>query len=243
MSLHPLIEEALEAHGGTGRWRRYQGVASTIETGGLLWTIKSAPLIAGPRRATIQFEPQRTEVTPFGQPGRTMRWTPDRIEVTDGEGALVAARDHPRDAIDRSFDAAWDPLNLAYFNGYAMWTYHSVPFVFADPAYEARDVDPVELDGEGLRGVAVRFPERIHSHSREQKFYFGADGLLRRHDYEVDIWADTSAAQLLTGYVGVDGLKFPTRRRAYHRLADGTPDLSRNYVAIDLSDYALLADG
>jgi hypothetical protein len=48
---------------------------------------------------------------------------------------------------------------------------------------------------------------------------------------------------LLTGYVDVDGLKFPTRRRAYHRLDDGTPDLSRNYVAIDLSDYALLADG
>jgi hypothetical protein len=243
MSLHPLVEEALEAHGGADRWRHYRGVSSTIVTGGQLWSIKQAPLIAGPRRATIQFDPQRTQVTPFGQPGRTMHWAPDGIEVTDAEGAIVAARDHPRDAINRSFDAAWDPLHLAYFNGYAMWTYHAVPFVFSDPAYLAREIEPVWLDGEILRGVAVRFPDGIHSHSREQRFYFGADGLLRRHDYEVDIWANMPAAQLLTGYVDVDGLKFPTRRRAYHRLDDGTPDLSRNYVAIDLSDYALLADG
>ena len=70
-----------------------------------------------------------------------------------------------------------------------------------------------------------------------------AEGLLRRHDHEVDIWADTSATQFLTCYVDVDGLKFPTRRRACRRLDDGTPDLSRNYVTIDPSDYALLVDG
>lgn len=51
------------------------------------------------------------------------------------------------------------PLNLAYFNGYAMWTYHATPFVFGEPGYEARDVAPIENDGETLRGVAVRFPE------------------------------------------------------------------------------------
>lgn len=66
---------------------------------------------------------------------------------------------------------------------------------------------------------------------------------IRADVLDADIWADMPTAQLLTGYVDVDGLKFPTRRRAYHRLDDGTPDLSRNYVAIDLSDYALLADG
>jgi hypothetical protein len=32
-------------------------------------------------------------------------------------------------------------------------------------------------------------------------------------------------------------------RRRDVRAHGGTPDLSRNYVAIDLSNYALLADG
>jgi hypothetical protein len=51
-----------------------------------------------------------------------------------------------------------------------------------------------------LRGLAVRFPEGVHSHTREQRFYFGSDGLLRRHDYEVDVWADTPAAHFLSDY-------------------------------------------
>jgi hypothetical protein len=56
-------------------------------------------------------------------------------------------------------------------------------------------------------------------------------------------FAQAPAAQFLTGRVDVNGLKSPPRRLAYHRLDHGTPDLSRNYVAIDLSDHALLADG
>ena len=46
-----------------------------------------------------------------------------------------------------------------------MWTYHAVPFVFGEPGYEARDVAPIEDEGETLRGVAVRFPEVVHSHT------------------------------------------------------------------------------
>jgi hypothetical protein len=94
-------------------------------------------------------------------------------------------------------------------------------------------------DGKLLRGLTVRFPEGIHSHTREQRFYFGSDGLLRRHDYEVDVWADTPAAHLLSDYVDVNGLKFPRHRRAFLRRADGTPDFDVDLVTIDLSEYAL----
>ena len=130
-------------------------------------------------------------------------------------------------------------MNLAYFNGYAMWTYHAAPFVFAEPAYEAREIEPIAHEGETLRGLAVRFPEGVHSHTREQRFYFGADGLLRRHDYEVDVWADTPATHFLSDYVDVDGLKFPRRRIALLRRPDGTPDLDFDLVTIELSDYTL----
>jgi hypothetical protein len=91
-----------------------------------------------------------------------------------------------------------------------------------------------------LRGLTVRFPEDIHSHTREQRFYFGSDGLLRRHDYEVDVWADTPAAHFLSDYVDVSGLKFPLRRRVFASRPDGTPDLDLNLVTIDLSEYTLI---
>lgn len=238
-SLHPLVAEALEAHGGHDRWRKHKGIASTIRTGGKLWELKGAPLIPVPRRATTEFHRQWTQVTPFGEPDWTMTWTRDHVDITAGDGSVIAARDNGRDAFDRSFEGQWDPLNLAYFNGYAMWTYHAAPFVFGEPGYEARDVAPITHEGATLRGVAVKFPEAVHSHSREQRFYFGADGLLVRHDYTVDVWADTPAAHLLFDYIDVDGLKFPTRRSVFAIKPDGSLDKDFNAVTIELSDYSL----
>ncbi|MBX4875270.1 hypothetical protein HJA87_05365 [Rhizobium bangladeshense] len=168
-----------------------------------------------------------------------MTWTPAHTEIAAGDGSLVAERDNGRDAFDRTFDGQWDPLNLAYFNGYAMWTYHATPFVFGEPGFEARDVAPIEEAGELLRGVAVRFPENIATHTREQRFYFDTNGLLRRHDYTVDVWADTPAAHFVADYVDVDGLKYPTRRSVFTLKPDGTLDRDFNAVTIELSEYAL----
>jgi hypothetical protein len=120
-----------------------------------------------------------------------------------------------------------------------MWTYHAFPFAFGEPGYEAREVEPIAHEAEMLRGLSIRLPEGIHSHSREQRFYFDCGGLLRRHDYEVDVWADTPAAHFLSEYVDVDGLKFPSRRNVYFRRPDGKPDLDFNLVSIELSDYLL----
>ncbi|MCZ4092422.1 hypothetical protein [Sinorhizobium psoraleae] len=237
--LHPLLQEALEAHGGHDRWRKSKGIASTILSGGRLWELKGAPLIPVPRRATSEFHRQWTRVTPFGEPDWTMTWTPERVEITAGDGSVIAERNNGREAFDRSFNGQWDPLNLAYFNGYAMWTYHATPFVFGEPGYEARDIAPIENEGETLRGVAVQFPEGVHSHTREQRFYFGSDGLLRRHDYTVDVWADTPAAHFISDYVDVDGLKYPTRRSVFTLKPDRTLDRDFNAVTIELSDYAL----
>jgi hypothetical protein len=233
------LNASVDAHGGLDRWRSYQGVASTIVTGGILWEIKGVNIIRMPRRATSEFRRQWTRMTPFGDPDWTMTWTPARIEVANSQGVIMAERDHGRDAFDRSYDAPWDPMNLAYFNGYAMWTYHAAPFVLAEPGYEAREIEPIAHEGEMLRGVAVRFPQGIHSHTREQRFYFGQNGLLRRHDYEVDVWANMPATHFLWDYVDVNGLKFPRRRSAFVRRPDGTPDMEMNLVTIDLSDYTL----
>lgn len=235
-----LLNEVLDAHGGHDRWRQFKGVSSTIVTGGVLWDIKAASLIRTPRRATSEFRRQWTHVTPFGNPDWGMTWTPQHVEITDDDGAIIGQRDNGRDAFDRSYDAPWDALNLAYFNGYAMWTYHAVPLVFAEPGYEAREISPIAHDGEMLRGLSIRFPEDVHSHAREQRFYFSSDGLLRRHDYEVEVWANTPAVHFLSEYIDVGGLMFPRRRSVFARRPDGSPNWDVNLVTIDLSEYALI---
>lgn len=241
MSNHlvPLLQDAIDAHGGLEHWRQFNGVASTIVTGGGLWDIKRVKLVRTPRRVTSEFHRQWVRETPFGEPGRTMTWTPQRVEIVDSTGRLLEQRDNGRDVFDRSFEGRWDQLNLAYFNGYAMWTYHAAPWVLAEPGYEAREISPISHEGQSLRGLAVRFPEGVHSHTREQRFYFGDDRLLRRHDYEVDVWADTPAAHFVSDYMDVNGLKYPTRRSVFARRVDGTPDLGLNAVTIAMSDYKL----
>jgi hypothetical protein len=63
-----------------------------------------------------------------------------------------------------------------------------------------------------------------------------ADYLLRRHDYHVDIAGSFAAAQLTTDYIESDGIKLPTRRRAYAMGADRRPIPELLMVAIDLSN-------
>jgi hypothetical protein len=235
----PLLREALESDGGLGCWGQFRGVASTIVVGGGPWRAKGIEMDRTPRRTTSEFRRQWSRQAPFGNPDWTMTWTPQHVEIVDRDGRVIACRSDGRNAFDRSFDARWDPLNLAYFNGYAMWTYHAAPFVLAAPGYESSEIAAIEYEGGTLRGVSVRFPESVHTHSREQRFYFDEDGLLRRHDYEVDVWANASAAHFLSDYVAVAGLKFPTRRSVFARNLDGTPNLELNLVTIELSDYTL----
>lgn len=235
----PSLAEALDAHGGLARWRKAKGLSSTIVTGGRLWGIKGVDSTPVPRRVTTEFRRQWMQVRTFGDPDWTMTWVPDHVQITDEMGNVIAERVNGRGAFDRSFSGPWDPLNLAYFNGYAMWTYHATPFVLAEPGYQAREIAPMPNDSKTSRGIAVRFPAEVHSHSAEQRFYFDEDGLLCRHDYEVDVWADSPAAHFVSDYVDVGGLKFPTRRSVFIRHPDGTPDRGFNTVTIELSDYEL----
>jgi len=236
----PLLDEVLAAHGGIARWRQLKGLASTIVTGGRLWSLKGIDMDRTPRRATTDFHRQWTQVGGFGNPDWTMTWIPEHVEITNRSGEVIAERDHGRNAFgDRGRDTPWDPLNLAYFNGYAMWTYHAVPFLFAEPGYDVSEIAPIDHEGQALRGLGVRVPKEIHTHTRNQRFYFGADALLRRHDYEVDVWANAPAAHFLSDYIDVDGFKFPSRRSVYARQADNSPDYGFNTVTVELSDYTL----
>lgn len=238
--MHSLLSDALDAHGGLSRWRRYEGLSSTIVSGGSLWGTKGIHMDATPRIATTKFQRQWTSIAPFGAPGWRMEFVPERVAIFNDRNEAVANRDSPRDAFAGHTTAtAWDPLHLAYFNGYAMWLYHAAPFVFAEPGFEVAEIPSLTQDGETMRGVRVRFPSHIHSHSNEQDFYFGSDGLLRRLDYSVQVAGGFGAAHLLSDYVEVDGLRFPSKRRAFTKGVDGVPLLNSTTVSIDLSSYAL----
>lgn len=238
--INPLLAKALEAHGGLERWQAFSGLTSTIVSGGLLWGLKGIDMQPIPRVATTDFRRQRTSVTPFGDPDWTMTWVPEKVVIESSTKQVIAERENPRDAFTgHEYNTPWDPLHLAYFNGYAMWSYHALPFVLSQPGYGVTEIAPVVQDGKTLRVLRVRFPEGVYSHTREQRLYFGDDLLLCRQDYDVDVWASTSAAHMITDYVNVDGLRLPTKRRVHPRAPDRSFDSSVDIVTIDMSNYAL----
>ena len=65
---------------------------------------------------------------------------------------------------------------------------------------------------------------------------FGEDLLLRRHDYSVNVAGGFPAAQLTSDYVTADGIRLPTKRRAYTRGPDRRPITEMLMVSIDISE-------
>jgi hypothetical protein len=84
------------------------------------------------------------------------------------------------------------------------------------------------------RVLRAYFPGSIERRSLIQDFFFGADLMLRRHDYSMNIAGGFGASQLTSEYVVANGIRLPTKRRAYIRGLDRQPILEMLMVSIDL---------
>lgn len=232
-----LLEQVLIAHGGLERWNRFTTVRASLVTGGLLWGMKGLTQDSTPRQMTVWLHEQRASVMPFGALDQLTAFTPDRIAIEKTDGQVVAERLAPRESFRGHGETTpWDPLQRAYFNGYALWSYLTMPFAFTLPGVVAEEIEPWQEGAQRWRRLRVRFPESIATHCAVQDFYFGEDYLLRRHDYNVDVSGGLPAAQYVHDYVEAQGLRMPGKRRAYRRGADGQADKDALLVAIDLSE-------
>jgi hypothetical protein len=166
-----------------------------------------------------------------------VRFTPQRLVLEKDAGQIIEARDEPRSAFaDHIRETPWDNLHVAYFSGYAMWTYLAQPFLYAYPGFVAEEIEPWYENGEIWRRLKVTFPDHIASHTRQQTTYFGPDGLLRRHDYAVEILGGSVGAQYIAAYREFDGIMMPTRRLVFSRGRDNLPVLEPVLVAIHIDD-------
>jgi hypothetical protein len=232
-----LLTAVLDEHGGVERWQQFSRVEATVVSGGLLFELKGMPQDPTPRRMTVALQHEWSSVRPFGADDQKTDFTPDRVAIEKLDGSIVAERMNPRDSFTaHTLTTPWDPLQRAYFNGYALWTYLTSPFLLALPGISVRQLEPVEENGVELIGFQAQFGPDFASHSALQEFYFGPDLLLARHDYRVDIAGGFPAIQYVSELVETDGIRVPTKRRAYRCGEDGNPIPSELMVSIDLSD-------
>jgi hypothetical protein len=179
---------------------------------------------------------QRATLGRFGAPDHRVRFTTNKLILETDAGDVLESRDNPRAAfLGHVNETPWDQLHAAYFDGYALWTYLTQPFLYSYPGFECREIEPWYENGEKWRRLKVIFPDNIASHTREQISYFGPDGLMRRHDYAVDVLGGATGAHYIDDYRDISGIQVPHRRRVYPRAADNQKVSEPLLVSIDIS--------
>ena len=232
-----LLDRVVSAHGGLDRWNALSTVRASIVTGGSLWGMKGLTQDSTAREMAVWLHEQRASVMPFGAPNQRTAYTPNRIAIENTNGDVVAERWNPRESfLGHGETTPWDPLHRAYFNGYALWSYLTMPFLFTLPGVKAEELSLWEEGDQHWRRLRVYFPENVVTHCSTQVFYFGEDFLLRRHDYSVDISGTLPAAQYVHDYIEADGLRTPGKRRAYRRDERGQAIEEQLLVSIDITN-------
>jgi hypothetical protein len=235
-----LLELAVAAHGGLARWNRFRTLQARMAIRGAIFEAKRIAGLQDDVTYEAQIHEERVTVDRFGGPNRRLRFLPNRLTLESFEGDIIEARDNPRTAFkDHNADSPWDALHLGYFSSYALWTYLTLPFLCTYPGFVIEEIAPWGEAGEEWRRLKSKFPESVASHSREQVTYFGPDGLMRRHDYTVDVLGGATGANYSADYREFQGIKMPTTRRVYAYDAQGQKVPEPVLVSIDIEGVSL----
>ena len=235
-----LLTKTLQAYGGRDRWNQLTSVSAHKRFGGAIWDIKQVPGIVDDGEVTVWVKDQRTSLRPFTAPGLKTAYTPDRVGIETLDGDVVEALGDPRASfIGHTLETPWTTLQLAYFTGYAMWTYTAEPFNLLLPGVHTEEGEPWTEDGQRWRRLHVSYPDTVATHSPQQVLYVDDDGLIQRRDYQVDIAGGSSAAHYVSDFDEVDGVVIPRTRMIYVRDQDNRPIPEQLVVSIELTDLAV----
>jgi len=238
--MNDLIDMIISAHGGLERWRTFSSLSAHLVQGGVLWSVKGHAGLLDDTTVTVDLRREHASHAPFGDAGRRSSFTPELVSLLTADGQTIEQLAEPRRSFaGHTLETPWTELQLAYFAGIAMWTYLNTPFLLAAPDVVSTRIDPWDEGGETWERLRVRFPHTIATHSTEQTLYVGPDGLLKRHDYDVEIAGNTPGAHYISGYRDVHGIMIPTRRRIFPRQPDGKAMAEPLVVSIDLDRIEL----
>ncbi len=238
--MNQLLKLAVEAHGGLERWNQVKAVKVAAAITGRIWWVKGKGDFLKNVVLTAETREERLTVDFPGQDKRAI-FDPERVVIETVAGALVQARDNPEKSFEgQQRETPWDEIHVAYFVGEALWTYLNTPFLYTHDGFITEEIASIQVGGETWRRLQVTFPDSVKSHTRVQISCFGPDGLLRRHDYTVDILGGATGLNYASDYRDVDGIILPTKRRVYAYEGDYELVKEPLLVAIDMGEITLL---
>jgi hypothetical protein len=213
--MNDLLQKAVDAHGGLKRWNEISKIKVAASLTGAIWFVKSQ----GDYLKNVIMDVDTTQermVTDFPGQDKRFIFEPNRLVMERRDGSMIQSRDEPEKSFEGQLrETPWDDLHVAYFQGEALWTYLNTPFLYTHRGFETEEIPSIVVDGETWRRLKVTFPDYIKSHCHEQISCFGPDGLIRRHDYTVDILGGATGLNYASEYREVAGIIIPTKRRIY----------------------------
>jgi hypothetical protein len=238
--MNELLNLAVKAHGGLDRWNKVKALKVAASITGAIWFVKGKGDFLKDVVLTAETRNERLIVDFPGQ-NRRATFEPNRIVIETVDGTLIEARDNPEETFKgQQRDTPWNDIHVIYFVGEALWTYLNTPFLYTHEGFTTQEIPSIQVDGETWRRLKVIFPDSVKSHTREQISCFGPDGLLRRHDYTVDILGGATGLNYASDYRDVDGIIVPARRRVYAYEGDYQLVKEPLLVAIDTGKIELL---
>jgi hypothetical protein len=213
--MNELLQLAVDAHGGLARWNQLQTITASMSSTGAIWHIKGRPDVLKDIVMEVSLHEEKV-VTRYRDQHRRTIFTPREIISESEDGKLFERRTNPRASFEgQTRETPWDDIHVAYFQSEALWTYLTTPFLYTYPGFVTEEIAPWQENGETWRRLKVTFPDNVSSHTREQISYFGSDGLLRRHEYTVDILGGATGVNYAADYKEFDGIMIPTTRKIY----------------------------
>ena len=143
--MNDLLALAVAAHGGLDRFNQFKTVSAHFVLGGRLWVLKGWDRVLSNTRlrVTVDLHREYASIAPFKLLNQRTAFTPERVAVETDDGMVVEERTNPRAAFaGHSRETRWDDLHFAYFGGYTMWTYLTVPFCLTWAGFEVAEIEP-----------------------------------------------------------------------------------------------------
>jgi hypothetical protein len=189
----------------------------------LIWFAKSRSDVLKNVEFTVDTKRQLLTMDFPGEDKRTV-FEGARVTALNLKGEVTAKNDQAERSFDgHKLDTPWDDIHVAYFSGEALWTYLNTPFLYAQEGFRTEEISSITVDRETWRRLQITFPGSIKTHTRTQISCFGPDGLLRRHDYTVDILGGAKGLNYAYEYRSVGGVMIPTTRKVVAYEGDFKP--------------------
>lgn len=171
-----VLDRAIRRHGGRPAYDSVECVNFDLTAlSGIVPSLKGlGRTFHSPRRISVEPHAKRTTFHDYPESGR---------DIVFDRGTMVV--DGDRTPQYRSTFRGlrklrrWDPVDAAYFFGYALVGYVAAPFHLQDLTRVGRD--------NSTHRVSLEYPVGSDTHSRRQRYHFASDGLLVRNDYHAEI--------------------------------------------------------